>query len=45
MILCHIYIALVPRRNDVINRNFCETTKQRCMYLDHFCTADSVVFA
>jgi len=35
-----LYVALVPRRNDVINLNVGEATKQRCMYVDRFCTAD-----
>lgn len=39
------YIAVVPRRYDVINRNVCEAIKQLCMYLDRFCTADLCVLS
>jgi len=49
IIMCRLndfvsYVAVRLRRNDVINRDACEATKQQCMYLDRSCTAYSVMF-
>lgn len=49
IIMCRLndfisYVAVASRRNDVINRDACEATKQRCMYLDRCSTAYSVMF-